>query len=472
MLETFINRINGGRIAYSLDADARFAASIDNSRFSVMPLLVVYPRSGAEISFVLRASFETETPVSLRGSGTGCSGGAVPLCGEPVIDLSRLDFIKIDPVARTAHVGAGAITSKIDAEASKFGLFYAPDPSSHKYCSIGGNIACNAGGLRAAKYGNTRENILSLTAYLSDGTRLDCARPLKKFSAGFNLRDIFIGSEGSLGVVGEAWLKLLPRPESRKVALAFFDGDDSGFAGIEKAMLSKLQPSVLEFMDSETVSCLRIRFGDSIIPAGASALLVEFDGGSAESGKACRDFLALFPQGNARMAKGAEEAESLWNLRRASSPAMYELGDSKISQDIVLPFESVRDFFAFYKKLGRESGFPTPVFGHAADGNYHIHLMYNSKEKNARKRAWQTMDKAIFKVMELGGAVSGEHGIGFLKSKYMAAQHSQAELEYMLKLKKLFDPKNLLNRGKLNSSIKVSPPLEPLSGIKFSWDKP
>ena len=468
-LQNALERIENFGLKCASDEASRFAASIDNSRYNSMPDAVVYARSEDDVSHVLKTASEFGVYVTPRGAGSGCSGAALPLSGGIVLDLSGLNFIEIDPLSRVAHVGAGAVTAQVDARAGEFGLFYAPDPSSHKYSTIGGNIAHNAGGLRAAKYGNTRDNLLALNAVLADGKIIKCALPLRKFSAGLNLRDIFIGSEGTLGVVTQAWLKLLPMPESKKVALAFFDSDLRAFEGIEKILLSPLQPSILEFMDSDTVECVRKRRKCGInIPRGAAALLAEFDGPESSAlDSANKFFKVLAPDASLRMAENREEEELLWSLRRSASPAMYELGDFKIGEDIVLPFGKVATYFSFFKKMARDMNLPAPVFGHAADGNYHIHFMYNDSE-NTRERALQAMKAAVEKAVEMGGAISGEHGIGFLKAQYMNIQHGEPEMDAMRAIKRALDPKGILNPNKLYCSCDNN--LKPLRGVKLPWD--
>lgn len=455
---------------YSTAEKNLFDASLDHMRYAFMPQIVAYASCADDVSKILSSANELNIPTTVRGSGTGCAGGCVPVCGGLVIDLSGINFIEIDGVSRIAHVGAGAITANVDAAASKFGLFYAPDPSSHKYSSIGGNIACNAGGLRALKYGTTRENVLALTAVLADGEKISGALPLKKYSVGLNLRDIFIGSEGTIGVVVEAWLKLLPLPKSKTAALAFFKNDEAAFAGIGKIMKADLSPCILEFMDAETVSCVRKRNPDLSIPEGSAAILAEFDGDKNETEKQAANFVSVLSDiSRASFSDENSEMEKLWRVRRSASQSMYELGDSKISQDIVLPNSALAEYFAFYKNLGAQSRLATPVFGHAGDGNYHIHFMYDSADATGRERAVEAMDKAIAKAVELGGAVSGEHGIGFLKSKYMRLQHSRRELELMRSIKKLFDPKDILNRGKIYESFDTAK-LSPLKGVRLPWD--
>lgn len=463
-----VDVLRGGGVEVLCGEAARFSRSLDHTRFSAMPAAVVMAASEADIEKTLSAANEFGVGVSVRGSGTGCAGGCVPIDGGLVLDVSRINFIEIDAFSRVARVGAGAITADIDAAARKFGLMYAPDPSSHKFCSIGGNIACNAGGLRALKYGTTRDNVLALVAFTGEGKRVQCALPIKKYSVGLNLRDFFIGSEGTLGVVSQAWVRLVPAPEATATVVAFFDGDFAAFEGVGRIMKSPLEPSVLEFMDADTSGCVRRKAPELGIPAGKALLLVEFDGTAAEVFENARKCAGMFEQ--ALVAEDPERRERLWKMRRYASSSMYEFGDSKINQDIVLPYASLREFFAFYKDLGARFNLPNPVFGHSGDGNYHIHFMYNAADDGAKLRAKEAMRLSIEKAVSLGGAVSGEHGIGFLKSKYMPIQHSEYELQLMREIKRVFDPNGILNRGKVMFPSDAGERLEPLKGIKLPWD--
>lgn len=467
-LQSALEAVKKSGLKCAFDKASLFTASIDNSRYSSMPDAVVYARNEKEVSLVLKIAEEFDVFITPRGAGSGCSGAALPLSGGIVLDLSNLNFIEIDPLSRVAHVGAGAITAQVDFHAGKFGLFYAPDPSSHEYSTIGGNIAHNAGGLRAAKYGNTRDNLLALTAVLVGGRVIRCGLPLRKFSAGLNLRDMFVGSEGTLGVITQAWLKLLPKPESKKVVLALFNGDSQAFKGIDKILLSHLQPSILEFMDADTVECVRRKRKCSVdIPRGSAVLLAEFDGSKDSVVSSSNEFLKILMRDAVVRIPEDEEENLLWSLRRSASPAMYELGDSKVGTDIVLPFGKVASYFAFLKKLAKDINLPALVFGHAADGNYHIHFMYNDSD-NSRARALNAMRTAVEKTVEMGGAISGEHGIGFLKAQYMDIQHGESEMDTMRAVKQALDPKGILNPNKLYYYHKNN--LRPLRGVKLPWD--
>lgn len=469
-ISEFIKRAKVCGLKTDNSEQAIFNASLDHTRVSFKPDVVVKICKTAEVGKALKIANDLRIPVTVRGSGTGCAGGAIPMCAGIVLDMSGLNFIKINPATRIAHVGAGAVTADIDNLASTHGFFYPPDPSSHKFSSIGGNIACNAGGLRAAKYGVTRDYVLALTVFLADGTKLNCARPLRKFASGENLRDMFIGTEGSLGVIAEAWLKLLPAPSKRTFAIAFFKDDYNAFENIERIMKSRLQPSMLEFMDSLTIDCVRLRNTGLKIEKGMAAVLAEFDSYcGADCDLQAKEFVKLLSDCDCRFAKSLAEAESFRNIRRISSPAMYALADSKVSQDIVLPLDATVKYFKMYRKIAEQSKLPAPVFGHAADGNYHIHFMYNKDEKNGRSKALRYMDKAVKAAVKCGGSVSGEHGIGIFKAKYMDLQHTEAEMSLLRSIKKLLDSKNILNRGKIFVSTDLDS-IKPLTNIKLPWD--
>ncbi len=453
------------------DAESLFFAGIDHSRYAFTPQAVVKIGAAEDVGELLKLANELRVNVSVRGGGTGAAGGALPNLGGWVLDLSALKSIEIDASSWMAKAGAGAITADIDAAAGEHGLFYPPDPSSHKFSSIGGNIACNAGGLRAAKYGVTRDYVLAIEGYLPTGEFVRWGRPLRKFSAGLNMRDLWVGSEGLLGVVTAAWLKLLKRPQAVKTFLFFYADDASALKNVGEILSAGVMPSIMEFMDAQTLFCARAHSHGTEIKEGMSALLVQLDGSLDEIKK---DEEALIDAANARAvihssADGAEQAEGLWFMRRKCSQSMYALGDSKLSQDIVLPIAKAAEFLEFFRKIGDERNIPTPTFGHAADGNYHIHAMYNGADSAQTAAAREVMDMGTLRAIELGGAVSGEHGIGLLKTRYMKHQHSRAELDAMRAVKKALDPNNILNAGKVLEDFDISSVM-PLKNIKLPWD--
>lgn len=452
------------------DAETLRRASIDNSRYFFSPDAVVMAKSAEDVSKTLKIANGLKCPVTVRGAGSGCAGGALPFGGGIVLDLEAINFIEIDPVSWVAHVGAGAINADVDAAAEKCGLMYPPDPSSKKYSTIGGNIACNAGGLRAAKYGTTRDYVMALSVCLPNGEIARLSRPLRKFATGMNLRDLVIGSEGSLGVVVEAWLKLVARPEAKRAALAFFKSDAGAFACVRSVLSSGLMPAVMEFMDADSVECAAKFKGVEI--GRSAALLIELDGTRAEVAAAAERLEGVLSKCSERFefADDEERAERLWEMRRACSPAMFLLGGGKLNQDIVLPILKTDEFFEYFKELSRKSGLPSPTFGHAADGNYHIHFMYDPSDAAQKKAAYESMDAAIIKAVELGGAVSGEHGIGITKHRFLRRQIAPAELDAMLAVKRALDPNGILNAHAVYGNIDIAK-YDQRKDIKLPWDK-
>ncbi len=464
------NVLLGSKIETS--EDKLFFEGIDHSRYFFRPDAAVFIKDAEDVGRVLKVANKYGVCVSVRGRGTGCSGGSLPHRGGWVLDLSALDDIKIDASAWVAEVGAGAVTADIDKAAGECGLFYPPDPSSHLYCSIGGNIACNAGGLRAAKYGVTRDYVLALEGYLPSGEFARGGRPLRKFSAGLNLRDLWIGSEGLLGVVTKAFLKLAKRPEKTRTYLFAPPDAKSAFGCVSAMLRAGVMPSILEFMDAQSCVCAAKYCSELSFGNGRTVLLAELDGSDEQIDSAERDMLfAASKYAPAPLiARDGAEAERLWLIRRKCSQSMYEIADSKLSQDIVLPPDKTAEFFEYFDSIGRRHGVATPTFGHAADGNYHIHAMYFGSDAASAAAARRVMDLAIEKCISLGGAVSGEHGIGILKSRYMALQHSPAELEAMRAIKRALDPNNILNPGKVLEPFDLEG-VSPLKGVHLPWDK-
>lgn len=460
------NAIGSGKVF--TDRQSLFEASIDNSRYSFFPDAVVKAASGSDISKLLKIANEEKIFVCPRGAGSGCCGAALPVFKGIVLDLSAINFIEIDPTSWIARVGAGAINSDVDKAAAKYGLMYPPDPSSKNYSTIGGNIACNAGGLRAAKYGVTRDYVAAITAYLADGSKMELSRPLRKFAVGMNLKDLFIGSEGSLGVIAEAHLKLVKRPPFKQATLARFARDNAAFECAQKILQANIMPSVLEFMDAQSVAAAAEFKGKNM--KKSAMLLIELDGEEEEvksPQKSLEKILSELSDGF----ETSSDAEPLWGLRRCCSSAMFLLNNSKLNQDIVLPIPKTVEFFDYFKDLGRKSGLQTPTFGHAADGNYHIHFMYDGSNADQKKKAFLAMQKALEKTVELGGAISGEHGVGITKSKYMNLQISDAEFCVMKKIKNALDPNGILNpQLSYTSQIDISQYTQD-KDAKLPWDK-
>jgi glycolate oxidase len=456
-----------------------FAASFDNMRLSFMPEAVIRPKVEEDIGTVLKLANQHKVPVTVRGRGTGNTGGSSPIKGGWVIHMDHWDKIEIDPISAMATVQPGAITAKINDLAAPHGLFFPPDPSSLKYCSIGGNIATNAGGLRAAKYGVVRDHVYALEGFLPTGEKVKWGAPLRKFVSGINLRDLWIGSEGTLGIITKATLKLVNKPLARRTFLIACRTDELALEAAAELMGSRINPSVFEFLDTQTVEAAEKQRGSRVftteelggIKETCAILLVEIDGhpaALADDAVKVRHWIKKFGVAS-RETDNEVEAEKLWDIRRTCSQAMYSLGNAKLNEDIVVPFKSYVALIKYTREVRDQIGLPTPTFGHAADGNFHVHIMYNRDNPEDCKKAEKAIHEVMKKVVELGGAITGEHGIGIAKSPFLSLQHSPAEISAMLAVKKALDPNNILAPGQIFEPLNVweHRPVK----VTLAWDK-
>ncbi|MFT5836853.1 MAG: glycolate oxidase [Candidatus Azotimanducaceae bacterium] len=456
----------------SVDNDSCFRASVDNLRLSSLPEAVVKVVDPQDVQVVLKLATKHGVPVTTRGAGSSATGSAVPIRGGWVLDLSELKQVQIDPVARIATVGAGVVTADLQDKVEALGLFYPPDPSSKKYSTIGGNIACNAGGMRCVKYGVTRDYVLGLAGYLADGSPFQFGLPLKKYVSGLNLRDLLIGSEGTLGVITSANLKLIPKPEKRWTGMFAFKSEAAALKAVVGLFKVGMNPSILEFLDRQSVGCAE-KYTGKVIFAGqprSSILLIELDGRPAEV-RAQRKRLLDFMEGRAgaqREARTDAQAEKLWHVRRTCSQSMFSLADTKLNEDVVVPLEKQAELIRFTIALKKEIGLATPTFGHAGDGNLHVHIMYNRASQSDARKAKAGIKKLMQKVVDLGGVITGEHGVGLAKAPFMAMQHSKAEIAAMQAVKKSLDPLGILNPGKIFEAFEVWD--HELVDVRLPWD--
>ncbi len=449
-----------------------WAASFDSSKISFLPEAVVTPKIETEIGVVLELANRHRVPVTVRGRGTTLMGSAAPVRGGWVIDMLKLNRVRIDDEAGMAHVGAGATTADIQRAAEARGWFYPPDPSSKEYCTIGGNIACNAGGMHGGKYGVTRDFVIALRGFLPTGELVQWGTATKKFSAGFNLRDLWIGSEGMLGVVTGAVLKLIPQPAARWTLLTAFPDEVAALRAARVLFRARLQPAICEFLDRVSVLCAERATGKTVFPgqAGRPVILLEFAGAVSEIEDLKFEVLA-WARAQAlafREARSRTEVEELWAVRRKCSGAMFELGDSKINEDVVVPMRNYERFARFITRLKRESKLAIPTFGHIADGNLHVNIMYHRENSVETRAAEAAVQKLMETVVALGGAISGEHGIGLAKTPFLRLQHSAAQIRAMQAVKKALDPRGILNPGKMFGVVRIWK-YEKLQ-VKFPWD--
>jgi len=450
----------------------RWAASFDSSKISFLPDAVVAPRREDQIGVVLELANTYRIPVTVRGRGTTLMGSAAPVRGGWVIDMRRLKKIAVDRDAGLALVQAGATTQSIQDAAAAAGWFYPPDPSSKAFCTIGGNIACNAGGMHGGKYGVTRDFVLALRGYLPTGEAVEWGTATKKFAAGFNLRDLWIGSEGLLGVVTGAVLKLIPQPAARWTLLTSFPDEVTALTAAKALFRTRVQPAICEFLDRESVLCAERATGKTVFPgqAGRPVLLLEFAGGLSEVDDLKPDVLA-WARANAlgvREARSRAEAEELWAVRRKCSGAMFELGDAKLNEDIVVPMKNYERFARFLAGLKRRSRLPIPTFGHLADGNLHVNIMYHRDDAAEAARAEAAVQTLMETVVSFGGAISGEHGIGLAKTPFLRLQHNEAQVRAMQAVKRALDPRGICNPGKMFGVVRIWK--YPKLKIHLPWD--
>ena len=449
-----------------------WAASFDSSKISFLPAAVITPRAEADIGVVLTLANQRRVPVTVRGRGTTLMGSAAPVRGGWVIDMRKLQAVKIDADTGLAHAGAGATTAAIQRAAAAQGWFYPPDPSSKEYCTIGGNIACNAGGMHGGKYGVTRDFVIALRGFLPTGEFVEWGTATKKFAAGFNLRDLWIGSEGMLGVVTGAVLKLVPMPAARWTLLTAFADETAALGAAKKLFRQRVQPAICEFLDRESVLCAERATGRTVFPgqAGRPVILLELAGSLAEVDDLKQDVLAWAQTSTVafREATNRAEVEELWAVRRKCSGAMFELGDAKLNEDIVVPMRHYEKFARFITRLKKQSRLPIPTFGHLADGNLHVNIMYhrdNPAETRAAEAAVQTLMETV---VALGGAISGEHGIGLAKTPFLRLQHNPAQVRAMQAVKRALDPRGILNPGKMFQEVRIWK--YPKLKVHLPWD--
>ncbi len=467
---SLLKRRLGARVATA--RDALFAASFDGSKLSFLPEAVIRPRTNADITTVLTLANRHGVPVTIRGAGSSLTGSGSPVQGGWVLDLSQWNKIAVDADAGLAQVQAGAVTWDIHKAVEAKGWFYPPDPASKKYCTIGGNIACNAGGMHGGKYGVTRDFVLALKGFLPTGEYVEWGTTTKKFSSGFNLRDLWIGSEGMLGVVTEATLKLIPLPAARWTLLTAFEDELAAFRAARALFALRVQPAICEFLDRYSVTCAEAKSGKPVFTgqAGRPVVLLELAGSPNEIADQKAVVLAWAKANTLafREARDRDEAEQLWEVRRKCSSAMFALGDSKLNEDIVVPMRNYEKFAVFLDKLRKSSRLPIPTFGHLGDGNLHVNIMYHRENRAEYLRAEKAVGTLMAGVVKLGGAISGEHGIGLAKTPFLRLQHSPAQIKAMKAVKRALDPNGILNPGKIFTLFKVWE--HPRLTVALPWD--
>ncbi|WP_029215475.1 FAD-binding oxidoreductase [Kallotenue papyrolyticum] len=418
------------------------------------PDLVVEPCSTDEVATVVRIAAAHSLPIITRGSGTGVAGGAVPARGGLVLSLARMNrILEIDAPAMTATVEAGVRTGDLQAAVEARGLFYPPDPASLAECTIGGNVATNAGGPRALKYGVTRHYVLGMTVVLADGRVLRLGGQTHKQAVGYDLKQLFIGSEGTLGIVTEVILRLIPRPGYRATLTALFPSLAAASAAVDAVLHSGSLPCALELMDRTTLRMVRAYLGAEV-PVEAGALVIIEQDGNAPAALAAeleRAANLCAAQGGfaIEIASDDESRARLWRMRRSVHYALEAAAPSFRVEDTVVPRSRISEMVARVEAIAATTGLPIAVCGHFGDGNLHPLIAFDVRDADQAARAAEAERQIVAAALELGGTLSGEHGIGLLKRPFLATAVGAEVLTLMRQLKRLLDPQDLLNPGKL-----------------------
>jgi glycolate oxidase subunit GlcD len=437
---------------FSTNPVRRITHAYDATNVFSFPDAVVRPRNVQDLQDILDLANAADISLFPRGAGTGFSGGSVPVDGGVVIDgLGMNRLLDIDERDMIACVEPGLVTEALNQAVEKRHLFYPPDPASLKTCTLGGNVAENAGGPRCLKYGVTRDYVLAIDGFTGSGKSFVAGKGIYKNRAGYDLKHLLIGSEGTLAVFSRFLLKLIPKPEAKILFSAFFS-DVAAAAEMVNTLLHKgIQPSSLEFMDQMSLQAVE-RLVPSGLPVNHQALLlIETDGRQdempvfREKVLDCLNSLAA----EIRVAIDPEEQEALWDIRRRTSPAMRLYGDTKTNEDIVVPRKHVPEALNCLKQLGITHELNVIAFGHIGDGNIHVNILFDRDDMAAVSRVNPALNELFAMVNRLGGAVSGEHGIGLAKKAYLPGNIDAVSYELMKSVKRCFDPKNILNPNKM-----------------------
>jgi glycolate oxidase subunit GlcD len=411
---------------------------------------VALPRSSEEVAEVVAWCYAHGVAVVPRGGGTGYAGGAVPLDGGVVLSLERLDRVRsFDPLLWRIEVEAGMRTSEVRRVAREGGLLFAPDPGAAEQSQIGGNIATNAGGPHAYKYGVTGKWVTGLEVVVAPGELVRFGGPLRKDVAGYDLKQLLIGSEGTLGVITAAWLRLMPAPEAAWPVIGFFDGVRGGAGAIERVVGSGLPVAALEYLDSETMRYAGATFPGEV-PDGAFGVLAEADGSHDEAARVRSEVLEVLGEGALALyaPESAEEIATLWRWRDGLALVIDAQRGGKASEDIAVPLDRVGEAIEASLEVGRRFGIPAASWGHAGDGNLHTTFLLAADDERELALAPQ-LSEALFELaLRLGGTISGEHGVGFVKRNWLERQLGPRAFELHTAIKRAFDPQNLLNPGK------------------------
>ncbi len=432
----------------------------DATRERYEPDAVVFPRNEDDVRAVLSYCNKHLIPIIPRGAGSGFTGGALPVNGGVILAMERYfnNILEIDEKNLIARVQPGVVNKIFQEAVEKKGLFYPPDPASQEYSTLGGNVSENAGGMRAAKYGITKDYVMALRAVLPNGDIIRAGKKTIKDVAGFNVAGILIASEGSLAVITEITLKLIAKPRFSRSAMGVFPDIESAMNAVYRTMASGITPVAMEFLDNLSIRAVEERFHKGL-PVDAGAILItQVDGDMEELLTFQLDILAARFKENGcvdfRIAEDDTQAQNLWFARRNVSQSITVYGKKKLNEDITVPRSALPKLLSAITELSKKYDFKIPCFGHTGDGNVHVNVMVpDPSDKVALQKGYECIEE-IFKIaIDLEGTLSGEHGIGLSKAPFMRLAFSDAEMDLFARIKKAFDPNNILNPGKMGLTI-------------------
>jgi glycolate oxidase len=433
--------------------EERLCYSYDATNTSFMPDAVVIPQNTEQVIELMKYASTHKIPIVSRGAGSGYTGGSLPVKGGIVVSFEQMNkILSVDKEKMYAVVEPGVVTQNFADEMEKIGLFYPPDPSSLKTSTLGGNVAECAGGLRGRKYGVTKNYVLGLECVLYNGEIIRTGILDPDGDSGYDLAGVINGSEGTLALITRIALRLLTKPAYEETILAGFNQMEDAAKVVADITSSGITPSILEFIDGDTLACVLEYIQTDRVQKAEAVLLIETDGEKESAHKEAEEIIKICQKNNAkslRFADSKEEKDNLWKIRRSVSASLLRLAPTKVNEDVCVPPSQLPELVRGIKKLAKDYNVQINTFGHAGDGNLHVNFMTDSRDKAKMHRVEQAVDKLFDLTLHLGGTLSGEHGIGTTKSKFMEKEVGKAGIEFMKKIKQAFDPEGIINPGKI-----------------------
>jgi len=442
-----------GKQSVMTKIEDRLTYAYDASFHRHIPDLVVFPTNEDQVVRLLTLANEEELPIVPRGAGTGLTAGSVPVKGGIVLSLTRMNRIKvINPENLTAIVQPGVVTGFFQREVEKQKLYYPPDPQSFNTSTLGGNIAENAGGPRCFKYGVTRDYVLGLRVISPSGKTWNFGGQTMKNVTGYNMSSLIVGSEGTLGIITQATLRLIPQPEARKTIMAVFNLIEQAAETVSGIIANRIVPAALEFLDDVSLRCIEQTLSIGLPLDAAAILLIEVDGFRETIEREIQLIKEVCIKCGAKgitIAQNDEESQKLWAARRAFAPALLKLNPTRISEDATVPRDKLIDFIKGVKEIAIKYNLKLALAGHAGDGNMHPNFLVNTRDRDEMERVEKAVGELFALTISLGGTLSGEHGIGTTKAPYLSQELNKDTIGVMQAIKHAMDPKGILNPGKI-----------------------